>query len=565
MKTRLTFLPLLFIFLLNFPLQATHLVGGSINYRHLTGNSYEVTATLYRDCSGITAPSVVSFFATSSCSNIGIQLDSVSAGTLQYCASILNSCNGGTMPGVEWIHYADTVQLPPCSDWVLDYELCCRNTSVNIMNSTAESFYLATTLDNSNGPNSSPIFNQSLNLIAEYNQPFCINNNAFDPDGDSLVYSLVSPLGVSGNPLTFNSPYTVNNPMGPGSNFSFNTSSGNMCFTANALGNFVTAVRVDEYRNGSIIGSTIRDIQVSVINGVSLASQDILGTLYDDQGNPVSGATVELLEYGISQGTLNVAATQTTNATGDYNFTAQNVGQYLVRAQSTGNFMPTYHQSTAYWQYAQMIYSMCDAQITADITYVDINNLLGTGVISGYLNGTGVFRAGDPIEGVNVLLYDLQTESLVQNNITNIDGYFELENIPSGSYYILVDAEGLAMVSTHFIDIQDGEIIENANFFIDEDGVYATGNYESTGFVDVNDFKQSQFKVYPNPGSDVVKVKHMNGEKFEMTMFSVSGKKVKQVDVTQETTLDVSDLESGIYIIELQHASSKETLKWIKD
>ena len=37
-------------------MQATHIAGADITYKWISGNSYEVTATLYRDCSGVMAP-----------------------------------------------------------------------------------------------------------------------------------------------------------------------------------------------------------------------------------------------------------------------------------------------------------------------------------------------------------------------------------------------------------------------------------------------------------------------------------------------------------------------------
>lgn len=556
----------MFVFIANMvvlSLSATHLTGGEITYRHLNGNNYEVRSTIYRDCSGVAAPTQLLVNISSSCGNFSATLDSINSDTIVYCTSTPNYCNGGTLPGMEWIHYADTIQLSPCSDWLFSYNLCCRNFSNNITNSMNEYYYLETKLDNSQSPNSSPIFNQSLNLVAEVNSPFCINNNAFDLDGDSLAFSLVNPLGAGGSPLNFEPGYTTNQPFGV--NSSFNNASGNICLTPNQIGNFVTAVKIDEYRNGNIVGSIIRDIQVSFVSGISVGTQDIQGVVYDDLGNPVSGATVELLEYGISQGTLNLAGTQTTGANGGYIFNGQNVRQYLVRAQPVANYLSTYHESTAYWQHAQVVYSLCDAQVTADVTYVDANNPLGTGVISGYLNGTGIFRSGDPIEGVNILLYDLETETLIQSGTTDANGYFELNDLATGSYYILVDAEGLAMTSTHFFDFTDGEIVENANFFATEDGIHTTGSYDVTGYASIHRANTSNFDLLPNPGSDIVKIRSKNNLEYTVQMYSSNGQKIMEVKVSRDKTFDMSGYESGLYFFNIVNATNQTTLKWIKN
>lgn len=181
------FLALCALFSISFTSKATHIIGGSINYTHISGNSYEIRTMLYRDCSSVPGPSTLLIDATSSCQTLLIELDSIDMDTTVYCSSLQNTCNGGSLPGIEWNLYIDTVELIPCSDWVFSYDICCRAISNNISNSMTEGFYLESKLDNSGQTNSSPIFNQSLNLVAEVNQPFCVNNNAFDTDGDSLV------------------------------------------------------------------------------------------------------------------------------------------------------------------------------------------------------------------------------------------------------------------------------------------------------------------------------------------------------------------------------------------
>lgn len=553
--------------ILVFPVGATHIVGGSINYTHISNDTYEIRTTLYRDCASVPAPSSLIIDAVSSCGSVAFELDSVDMDTTVYCSSLQNSCNGGALPGIEWILYIDTVEITPCSDWFFSYDICCRATSQNITNSYNENFYLESKLDNSNQTNSSPIFNQSLNLVAEVNEPFCVNNNAFDTDGDSLVYSVITPYSSSGNNVVYEPGFSLSNPTGAGSNFTFNQNSGNICFTPNIIGNFVLAVRIDEYRNNVIVGSTVRDFQISIVSGVAIASQNITGTVTDGNGNPVPGVNVELFEYGISLGNLTLAANQSTNSSGDFSFTGQDVGQYLIRSQPSSGYIPTYHESTAYWQHAQVVYLMCDAQVTSDITLVDQNNPLGTGVIAGYLNGSGVVKSGgDPMEGVSILLYEINSDTLVQHGITDQNGYYELENIPDGSYYLLVDIEGLAMVSTHFINLQEGEAIAEANFFADENGINKDGDYSSQGFVSLtSDTKGAGFNIYPNPGSNMILIDSESYDSFNVKIYNSTGQKVQEAEENKGSLqINVSELSKGSYQIVIKTSDTLKTVKWIK-
>jgi len=87
-----------------------------------------------------------------------------------------------------------------------------------------------------------------------------------DIDGDSLVYQLVNPLNDAGGNIAFSGSYSATNPMPTSGGFNFNTQTGQMSFTPTQQGVYVIDVLVSEYRNGQLIGTTMRDIQIVVIN-----------------------------------------------------------------------------------------------------------------------------------------------------------------------------------------------------------------------------------------------------------------------------------------------------------
>ena len=107
--------------------------------------------------------------------------------------------------------------------------------------------------------NNSPTFSQYPTPFVCAGNYFCYNNGAIEIDGDSLVYSLVTPLSNTGT-VTYISPYSPTNPVGGGS--LFDPSTGNLCVTPPTIVAGVVAMKVSEYRNGVLIGSIIRDIQV---------------------------------------------------------------------------------------------------------------------------------------------------------------------------------------------------------------------------------------------------------------------------------------------------------------
>lgn len=270
-------------------------MGADITYRCLGGNTYEITLSFYRDCYGVKAPdSAIYKLASQSC---GIQANYVAQpvpGTgkeiTHLCSNFLTTCQGGSYTGIqEWI-YKDTVTLPmACTDWVVSFNLCCRNSAItNISNPGNTRFYVSSTINNSTvQSNSSPVFSNKPVPFLCVGQQFCFNHGAFDPDGDSLVYSLITPFRDSGLTISYLPPFNANQPLTSSPAVSFNTSNGDICMTPTNLEVTVLAVLVKEYRNGILIGTVERDIQVTV-----QVCTNALPSLTGINGSPVFSDTI---------------------------------------------------------------------------------------------------------------------------------------------------------------------------------------------------------------------------------------------------------------------------------
>jgi len=259
-------------------------MASDITYTSLGGNQYLITLTIYRDCSGIaldTLPQNINII--SSCQNFTARVDFVSKTNVsQICASQNTSCNGGTLPGTEQYVFRGIATLQPCSDWVLSWNLCCRNDAItNLSNPSSQNLFVKTTLDNSLiTNNNSPQFNGLPTPYLCANQLTVYNHGVYDIDGDSLYYEFTTPLGGSsspGTPLIFSAGYTQNNPLLTLSGMNLNSSTGEMCFTPSSAQIAVVAVLIKEYRNGVLIGTQIREMQV-IVEGSCINSAPFAGT-----------------------------------------------------------------------------------------------------------------------------------------------------------------------------------------------------------------------------------------------------------------------------------------------
>lgn len=129
---------------------------------------------------------------------------------------------------------------------------------VNIPNSVDVPFYIESEIiiNPFQGDNDSPILlNPPIEQACE-NVIFQHNPSAFDPDGDSLVFSLINASGTDGEPI---GGYTT--PDG----VTIDANLGTLTWDKpTAAGEYNFAILIEEFRDGFKIGSMIRDMQVSV-------------------------------------------------------------------------------------------------------------------------------------------------------------------------------------------------------------------------------------------------------------------------------------------------------------
>lgn len=75
----------------------------------------------------------------------------------------------------------------------------------------------------------------------------------------------------------------------------------------------------------------------------------------------------------------------------------------------------------------------------------------------------------------------------------------------------------------------------------------------------------TSFSVFPNPAKDHIFVNSTNTEKLYFNLFSVDGKLISNGELMSGSSIQVSDLVPGIYLLRLeQQANSAETVRFVK-
>ena len=265
-------LSFLFILTETQQLYATHAAGSDIKFQCLGGLQYKIDVTFYRDCGGVAEPSNIT--VTYKSSNGGVnstvtanKIASTGQEITMPCTGVTTTCNGGTGTGIRQFIYSATVTLPSAqADWIFSYSICCRNCAITtISNPCASSsvLYIEATLNNILAPcDNSPTFSNIPIAFVCAGQSFNYNHGVLDPDGDSLAYQLIAPKTSSTTTVSFISPASATTPVASSTPFTLNPLTGDLNFTPSQIQIGILALLIKEYRNGQLIGSIIRDMQV---------------------------------------------------------------------------------------------------------------------------------------------------------------------------------------------------------------------------------------------------------------------------------------------------------------
>ncbi len=142
--------------------------------------------------------------------------------------------------------------------------------NLNYPNSVGIQFHLATTLTLLNstiqGYNNSAVLLQPPIDFGCIDRKFIHNLNAYDPDGDSLAYELIVPFQATGSEVP---NYRFPDQIVPGADnkISLDRTTGNFeWISPQREGEYNIAILIKEYRNGILLNTIIRDMQITIEN-----------------------------------------------------------------------------------------------------------------------------------------------------------------------------------------------------------------------------------------------------------------------------------------------------------
>ncbi len=285
----------LFTLIIPNDLSASHLVGGDITYECLGNNMYKVTLVVRRDCNLANPDALFDDPASIGIFDLVTNQRLIELGVNGQILIPLNNddtlnqflisrCTVTT--GDICVHqttYEMTVELPfNPNGYLLSYERCCRNRSVlNVSDplNTGMTVYTKITAVSQTLCNSSPSFKQWAPIYICTGDDVTFDHGATDVNGDSIVYSLCTPLrgatreiprpqppfGPPYEEITWNGPlYGIDNMLGSDVPLKIDAETGLLSGGPDIIGQFIVGVCMEEYRDGELLSMVRRDFQYNV-------------------------------------------------------------------------------------------------------------------------------------------------------------------------------------------------------------------------------------------------------------------------------------------------------------
>lgn len=292
------YLLFLMIYFFSTNVNATHLVGGEMNYKYLGEDVYEFSLKVYRDCYlGVPDFDFPAYIVVYTASGVYVGIFVINGDPKTKLPVILDDECYSAPPNVcvERKEYKFNGFLEDNGEgYYISYQRCCRNATIlNIFDDSTNTVedsgmnLFAYLPSPAKTINANPVFNNFPPVAICVNQPLVFDHSAIDLDGDSLVYRLCTPTdalspdipsvysnyfdAIPFDDVRWKEPYSLDNMIGGDIPLTVDSKTGLLVGHPTKIGQYAVGVCVDEYRENELISTTKRDFQFNVAQCGKLA------------------------------------------------------------------------------------------------------------------------------------------------------------------------------------------------------------------------------------------------------------------------------------------------------
>ena len=284
---------------------------------------------------------------------------------------------------------------------------------------------------------------------------------------------------------------------------------------------------------------------------------------------PLAPFKVYLISFNATDSSLTAIDSTTIYHDSLQNYSFCNVpnGTYYTKAalmstsKKYSSYVPTYHNDALRWKTAVAI-TVNGADVTgANISMRSGTNSGGPGFIGGKITA-GANKVGDPISGIEVVLYD-GGGNPVAYTYSDANGLYSFSNLAYGTYSIEADIPGKTDVPISVTLSASNQKPSKIDLIVNTKNIVGA---DLSGIEEA--IMASKAMVYPNPVSDKLRILTSipTAQNGSVQIFDETGKMVsstlQSLPAGQQTMeIDAASLHAGMYFVKIQLEKSNQTLE----
>jgi hypothetical protein len=248
-----------------------------------------------------------------------------------------------------------------------------------------------------------------------------------------------------------------------------------------------------------------------------------------------------------------------------YSFSGYPAGTYMTKAAAmagtpaAGTMMPTYHDSSLFWNTALQIAHTGASSTNKNIKMKTGINPGGPGFIGGNVTqgankGTGA--------GVSNLLVAILNSSykIVDFTYTDANGNYSFGSLPLGDYIVYPESMNYITTPSSIINLNGSQMTVNGIDF-----KQTPTDIKPIPSSISNLPNKDLFSVYPNPSNGNVQINWtstMSG-KANISIIDITGREVmaQEAKTNEATRMNLNQLQNGIYFIKVTGNNAQHTEK----
>jgi len=246
-----------------------------------------------------------------------------------------------------------------------------------------------------------------------------------------------------------------------------------------------------------------------------------------------------------------------------YNIINFNI-HYYIKSQildtiTYSDYIPIYFYDAPTIDSSTYVIVPMGSNVSVTIEHPMITLLPGTNTVQGALNTLSAKSTG--VSNELVILQDANTNEVLTATVSDTNGHYTFGNVTDNlSLRVFVTSFDYPhWTAAEFTSSTDNNY--EFNFICNNDSVYPDGTV-SAHFVET---KNIVFSFYPNPAKDILHLENISSSS-NLKIFSQTGKLIISDDRKEKTSIDISDLAKGTYIIVItNNDGSIGTQKFVKE